>query len=315
MTNISIPELAGKFPVLVFDVGGTDIKSALIDDHGNFINIKRTPTPHSSIDGPDAIIEKLSELKMFYEKNFPFMKPESTGLLMPGILDEVTGTGIFSENLGWRNSPLSSLAEEALGIPVFLNHDVRGAALAEYKLGEARIYKNVVVIVAGTGIASSIFINGKQYSAGGYAGEISHSFVKNNNIVCNCGFTGCLGYVSTPAAIVQLYLEATGRKASGSKEVLALAKAGDKVALQIWENAIEGLVVHLSQVIGLLAPDAIVIGGGISEAGNDLLVPLSEQLKKRLTFHKHPLLFRATFGENAGLIGAGLLARENEKAL
>jgi glucokinase len=228
---------------------------------------------------------------------------------VPGHVDDERGIGVFSENLGWHDFPFRDRAAAGLGIPVSFGHDVRGAGEAEFRLGAAAPFRDVVVMAIGTGIAGAIFIQGRLYTGRGMAGEIGHSKVAEGPL-CACGGQGCLEAVASAGAIARRYTLATGRVVSGARDVLERANNGDAAAREIWESALDALALDLSHTVALLAPEAIVIGGGLSQAGAALFEPLERRLEAILTFHRRPRLLCASIGENAGVMGAALRARD-----
>ena len=127
-------------PVLAFDVGGTDIKSALFDADGTALGLRRTPTPAGGDDSPARLIDRLAELSDELRAQHPEVVPEAIGLVVPGIVDPERGIGVFSSNLGWRDAPMRDLMAARFGMPVAFDHDVRMASWAEHVLGGARPY-------------------------------------------------------------------------------------------------------------------------------------------------------------------------------
>lgn len=296
-------------PVLAFDVGGTDIKSALFDAEGMALGLRRTPTPTADGDRTEVLMERLGLLAAELMAEHPEVVPQAVGLVVPGIVDADAGIGVFASNLGWRDAPIRDLAAAKLGLPVAFDHDVRAASWAEHRLGGARDYENCVVLVIGTGIAGALLVGGKPYTAGGYAGEIGHSPIADGPL-CACGARGCLEAVASAGAIARRYGEATGVVPDGAKDVIARAAAGDPVAADIWNSALDALTMSLAQLTAVVAPGAVVIGGGLSRAGGALFDELRERLAERLSFHRIPELVAAELSGNAGLIGAALRARE-----
>jgi len=295
--------------VLAFDVGGTDLKAAIVDDAGGIREIVRAPTPIGSESTADAIVTRIGELARHFGTSQPEIHPQAAGLLVPGHVDEAGGIGLFSENLGWSNYPFRDRAAATLGIPVSFGHDVRGAGEAEHRLGAAAPFSDVVVMAIGTGVAGAIFVHGRLYTGQGLAGELGHAKVADDP-QCACGGRGCLEAVASAGAIARRYTQATGLVVSGAKEVLDRADHGDVCARKIWASALDALALGLSYTVALLAPEAIVIGGGLSQAGAALFEPLEQRLDAILTFHRRPKLLRASIGENAGVIGAALRARD-----
>lgn len=301
--------LGAGAPVLAFDVGGTDIKSALFDADGTALGLRRTPTPVVDGDRTQALLERLDVLAAELRVAHPEVVPQAAGLVVPGIVDAEAGLGIFASNLGWHDSPLRDLATARLGLPVAFDHDVRAASWAERRLGGARDYADAVVLVIGTGIAGALLVGGVPYTAGGYAGEIGHSPIADGPI-CACGARGCLEAVASAGAIARRYRDATGVVPDGAKDVIARAAAGDEVAAEIWDSALDALTMSLAQLTAVVAPQAVVIGGGLSRAGGALFDELRARLSARLSFHRIPALVPAELSGNAGLLGAALRARE-----
>jgi glucokinase len=303
------PPLGAGSAVLAFDVGGTDMKAALVDAAGSIRDIVRAPTPIDGERTAGAVVARIGELGREFLRNYPDVHPQAAGLLVPGYVDDESGVGVFSENLGWSNYPFRERAEASLGVPVSFGHDVRGAGEAEHRLGAAAPFRDVVVMSIGTGIAGAIFIQGTLYTGDGMAGEMGHSKVADGPD-CACGGSGCLEAVASAGAIARRYTQATGQTVSGAKDVLDRVGHGDVRAREIWESALDALALDLSHTVALLAPEAIVIGGGLSQAGAAFFEPLERRLDAILTFHRRPKLLRASIGENAGVIGAALRARD-----
>lgn len=303
------PRLGAGAPVLAFDVGGTDIKSALFDSDGTALGLRRTPTPTADGDRTPALLDRLEALAHQLRDEYPDAVPHAVGLVVPGIVDTERGVGVFASNMGWRDAPLRDLAAACLGLPVAFDHDVRAASWAEHRLGGARAYDDAVILVIGTGIAGALLIGGESYTAGGYAGEIGHSPIADGP-ACPCGARGCLEAVASAGAIARRYREATGVTPDGAKDVIARAAAGDDVAALIWDSALDALTMSLAQLTAVVAPEAVVIGGGLSRAGAALFDELRTRLAERLSFHRIPALVPAELSGNAGLLGAALRARE-----
>ncbi|WP_084485929.1 ROK family protein [Humibacter albus] len=301
--------LGGGAAVLAFDVGGTDMKAGLFDADGHLIEVLRAPTPLADEDTGERVVAETARLAQELGRRHPHVQPTAAGLLVPGNVDDDAGIGVFAENLGWHDFPFRERAESALGLPVGFGHDVRGAGEAEHRLGAARGFDDVMVVTIGTGIAAAVFIDGRPYAGKGLAGEIGHDRVAEGP-ACACGGRGCLEAVASAAAIARRYTARSGNPVSGARDVLDRLHAGDCNAAATWDGALDALALGFSHSVALLAPDAIVIGGGLSEAGEELLQPLRERLDGILTFHRRPQLIKASIGANAGLYGAALAARD-----
>lgn len=306
---VSIAPLGNGAAVVAFDIGGTDIKAALFDQSGAMLGTTRVPTPHRGADTVEAVMQQIVELTDGFAAEFPLVQPRGAGLIAPGLVDDDKGIAIQAANLQWVNAPFKRLAEARLSMPASFSHDVRAAGEAEFQLGAARPYTDVAIIVIGTGIAASLFIGGRTHSAGGYAGELGHSIIDPIGEQCACGSTGCLETIASAGAIVRRYERMTGVQVTGAKAVIARAADGDLRAKAIWSDALDALAVSIAQLAAVLAPEAIVIGGGLAQAGDALLVPLRARVQDLLSFQRHPVLVAASIGENAGLLGAALRAR------
>lgn len=295
--------------VLAFDVGGTDTKSALFDTTGAMIGLARTPTPAAGLGSADAVLAHVETVAAGFRREHPEVIPAAVAMIAPGIVDDERGIAVLAANLSWDQVPFRDLLTERLGLPASFTHDARAAGEAEFRLGAARPYRDVVVMVIGTGVSAALFVDGRPHSSSGYAGEIGHAVIDPRGEPCVCGARGCLETVASAGAIVRRYQAATGVHRAGAREVLGLAGQGDPVASRIWDEAVDALALSISQLAAVLAPEAVVIGGGLAQAGDALFLPLRNRVDGLLTFHRRPALLPALLGENAGLLGAALRAR------
>ena len=284
--------------VVALDVGGTDTKAALVDGDATVLAARSVPTPHGAelvLDLVGRLVEELGE------------GAEAVGVVVPGVVDDVRGVAVWSENLDWRDVPFVAAVSERCGLPTVLGHDVRAGGLAESRLGAARGVDDVVFLAIGTGIAAAVLLGGRLHAGGGYAGEIGHTWAGHDE-PCACGGRGCLEAIASAGAIARRYTARTGRGVVGAEEVLRVAAGGDPDAIAVWEEALDALAGALAWVASVLAPEAVVIGGGLSRAGDELFGPLADGMKRRLTFQRVPSLVPAELGDRAGCLGAALLA-------
>lgn len=300
-------------PVLAIDVGGTDIKSALFAADGTVLGKSRTATRLTGADPAITVTRQVGTIGRNLRTRFPDTSPVAAGVVVPGIVDPLRGIGVLASNLGWSNAPIRDLAETELGVPVAFDHDVRAASWAEHVFGSARAYDDVVVVIIGTGIAGSLLVDGKPHAGDGYAGEIGHLPVARAP-ECACGARGCLEAIASAGAIARRYAARSGRQPDGAREVVQRAAVGDPVAAEVWSEALDALATAVAVLTAVLAPRAIVIGGGLSHAGDALFVPLRERVDAMLSFHRRPELVPAQLGDDAGLLGAALLARARTSA-
>ena len=303
--------------VLAFDVGGTDVKAGLVDCRGEVLGMRRVPTPMDPVHPGEAIISSLAGLAKELAAEFPDVPAEAAGVVVPGIVDAAQGVGIYSANLGWRSFPFAAEARKRLGVPVSFDHDVRSAAAVEHRFGASREFGEVVVMVVGTGIAAAVFSGGAAITAGGFAGELGHAQVPDPDgqrgavILEAVGSAGAIAkrYNAQSAAVAGPHAVADPHPAAGAKEVLQRAKDGDRLAGRIWQDAVDALAFTICQCVNIIGTEAVVIGGGLAEAGDDLLLPLRASVDNILDFQRRPQLIQAEMGQDAGLLGAALNAR------
>ena len=300
---------AAESPVLSFDVGGTDIKAGLVDARGTVLGMRRVPTPLDPARPGEAVLDRLAGLKAELASEFPEAPAKAAGIIVPGIVDSVAGVGVYSANLGWRNFPFKAEAEKRLGIPVAFDHDVRSAAAVEHSFGGSKEFNDVVVMVVGTGIAAAVFSGGKAVTAGGFAGELGHAQVPDPDAGPDATGSTILEAVGSAGAIAKRYHRASGNPVDGARGVLLRASAGDALAARVWADAVDALAFTICQCVNIMGTEAVVIGGGLAEAGDELLEPLRKRVDAILDFQRRPHLIRAQLGQDAGLLGAALNAR------
>jgi len=236
---------------------------------------------------------------------------DAVGVVLPGIVDERMGTGVWSENIGWRDVPFDRLLRERVGVPLAVGHDVRAWGLAEHRLGAARGHDDAAVVVVGTGIAVALIVDGHPLRGRGFAGEIGHLRVAAST-PCACGGFGCLEAVASGAGIARLYAEVVGRPVSGAEEVADAVRRGEPAAVEVWETALDRLAVGMAALVAVTAPEVVVLGGGLARAGEDLLfAPLRRRLDDRIRYGPVPALLPTAFNGTGGLVGAALLAADH----
>jgi glucokinase len=284
-------------------VGGTEIKIGIVDSQFNVLALASTPTPK----GDKTAAETIRIIAAQVKKLSAAQPLEAVGLVVPGTLDEPAGTARWAGNLQWENLPIRDLLQEAIDIPVAFGHDVRTAALAELRSGAAQGVKDAIFIPIGTGIAAALIINGEIQSAQGNAGEIGHLNVDGKRL-CVCGKIGCLEAVSSALAISSAYVEKGGTANISTEKIFELVTSGDPLATAVWQSATGSMSKACEILITVLAPEVIVFGGGLSNAGETLLAPIRKHLESSLTFQRKPRLEIAQHGSRAGIIGCAMIA-------
>ena len=292
---------------MALDAGGTTIKGALVDRDGTVVSRLRRPTPGRG-NGPDEVLTAiLAAVDELSAAALPSAGVRGVGLVVPGIVDERRGMAVHSENVGWRDVPIRSLVEQATRLPVGFGHDVRAGTLAEWRLGAGRGLEDLVFVPIGTGVSAGLIVHGRLITGGGYAGEIGHVDVGHGE-PCTCGGRGCVEAVASAAAITRRYAAVSGQAVAGAREVAERMVAGDPTARRIWDDALAALGLALAWTSVVLAPQAILLGGGLARSGNLLFEPLGQALGRHLGMVRKPQLVPATLQDDAGFLGAALLA-------
>jgi glucokinase len=303
------------------DVGGTKIAVALADSDGSVLSLAHFPTqvelgPHRIIDGAMKEIERMA--------GDARGSLATVGIGCGGPLDRKRGVILSPPNLpGWDEFPIVELAEKKLGVPALLDNDANAAALGEYQYGAGRGFRNLVYMTISTGIGGGILINGELvHGVGDGAGEVGHIPVLLDGPICGCGARGCLESLCSGTSIArrakerlvageQSSLLSIGSDNVTAKTVAEAALRGDALANEIWEQTVFYLAYGLNSIIATLAPEAIILGGGVSTAGEQLLEPLRRRVNEcvKIMPVDRVQILQASLGANSGIHGALILAR------
>lgn len=290
--------------VIALDVGGTAMKGAVLGDGNAVEQFCGWPTRRE--DGPEQVVSAvLSAIDELIE-HAPDAR--AIGLVVPGLVDDHSGVAEYSENIRWKDVAFRALVAERTGLPVGFGHDVRAGGRAEREFGAGHGSDEMLFMPIGTGISGAIYAGGRPID-NKYGGEIGHLDVGSGD-PCACGDVGCLETVATGPSIARRYNVLAGTDVSGAKPVVERMVGGDPIAARVWNDAVEGIALALKSYISLLAPELVVLGGGVSAAGELLLEPLRARLHSKLKWQQEPVLALAALGENAACLGAGLLARD-----
>jgi glucokinase len=295
--------------VAALDVGGSTIKGAVVDAAGTVLARRRRPTPARDRPAEEVLAAVVAAVDELTPAAPAGVAVRGVGVVVCGIVDERRGLAVHAENVGWRDVPVRSLVERAAGLPVGFGHDVRAGALAEWRLGAGRGLEDLVFVPVGTGVSAGIVVQGRLLTGGGYAGEIGHLDAGHGD-PCACGGRGCVEAVASAAAVARRYAAASGRPVAGAGEVAERMAAGDPVARRVWADAVEALALALAWTSVVLAPQAILVGGGLARSGGLLFEPLRQGLDRHLGAVRRPRLEPAALQDEAGCLGAALLAWE-----
>ena len=272
------------------DVGGTKVAVLVVDRAANVRSRLTFPTrlesgPDSTLDG---IAEAIEEAVRLAEGRAGDL--QAVGIGVPGRVDPQTGVVRSAVNLGWREMPVGEALSKRLGAPCILENDVRTAALGVQRYFGKKAPKDMVYISVGTGIAAGLILDGKVYRGShGLAGEIGHMVIEPDGQACACGARGCLETVAAGPAIARMGEEAVRAGAQSllreyrritAQGVYQAASEGDAVAAEIARKVGGYLALVLQQMIVAYDVEMIVLGGGVSRAGDAFLRPVIEELAR-----------------------------------
>lgn len=290
------------------DIGGTAIKSCVIDEKGNIQEELTEETPKDL----NSLKKKISNI---FNNLSSKQKPNGVGIGIAGFIDMKKWILKRSPNMRFLDGVnLIDFFKEAINTPFTVDNDANMAAWGEFKKGAGVGVRNMIHITLGTGIGSGIIINGNLFhGSSGFGAEFGHTVVNPDGLPCNCGGKGCIETEASASKIVKNYIKLTGKKENlTSKDIYFLAKQGDPHAIEAFKMAGFYLGIGLSNLINLLNPELIVLGGGVSEAGEFILKPVVEEIEKRaIEFSRENVkIVPAILGNRAGMIGAALWAME-----
>ncbi len=301
--------------IAALDVGGTTLKG-LVTRSGEVVAERRWPTPRAG--GPErtvsAVLDAAQELCDLCG-SVVGQRPDAVGVAALGLVDAHSGVALRSSTVGWSDVPLAGLVGARVGVPVFLSHDIAAAAFAEVALlGDDT--QNVLFLAIGTGIGATVVVDGVPVGGAHHrAGEIGHVPVTGGMLPCGCGRHGCLETLASGRAIGEAYAARSGRAGTTAHQVAVAAAAGDAVAVDVWRRATDALAEVLATCSMILDPSTIVVGGGLSHAGPQLLSPVAEGIRARLPFPGAPAVVAARLGDRAAMLGAATIAAQRLAAV
>lgn len=290
------------------DLGVTNLKWAVLEQSGQtWATLDYGAVPTLSTESPDAVIARIATTCGPLIARWPSIA--SLGIGVPGLYDPVAGSTRFLVNMpgDWAGRPVAPPVSAALGLPVALINDARAFGLAELRLGAGRGAGSMVGLTLGTGVGGVIAIDGKVHLGhDGTGGEVGHQTIDPDGPMCGCGNRGCLEAFARADRIAA----ACGTETAESA-VLA-ARAGDARALAGLSEIGHSLGLGIANMIAVISPDRVVIGGGIAAAGELLLEPIRDELRRRVhtTSLDEVELVTAELGTWAGAIGAAVHGAE-----
>jgi glucokinase len=293
---------------LGLDLGGTNIKWVVVERDGDdwrVLDRDHVPTPAAG--GPDAVVRRLAEVGAEAIGRCP--GPTSVGIGVPGLYDPAAGTTRFLVNIpgAWDGRPVAGPVGEALGLPAVLINDARAFGLAELRLGAGRGAASMVGLTLGTGVGGVIAIDGRIHQGhDGTAGEVGHQTIDPDGPWCGCGNRGCLEAYTRADQIAAACGTAT------AEEAIARARTGDPRATEGLAQVGRYLGIGIANMIAVISPDRVVLGGGVAAATDLLIDPIREELRRRVrtTSLDDVEIVAAGLGTWAGAIGAAIHGAE-----
>lgn len=320
--------MAGRHRKIVvgIDLGGTKILAAAVGSGGRILGRAKRST--KSEQGQKAVLDRMAECAREAVANagLSFADVQGVGIGAPGPLEPEEGVVIFAPNLsGWKNVPVKASLEKTLRKPVFLDNDVNVGTLGEHALGAGKGVGDLVGIFIGTGIGGGVILNGRLHRGfNKTSGEIGHMMIEKGGPKCGCGNRGCLEALASRTAIARDIAAAIrsgkrsvlGRRGNidpselKSGDISRALKAGDGVALRVIRRAARAIGVSVVNVIHLLNPEMIILGGGAMAFGDFLLPVVRKTVAKRalpLTADNVKIV-PALLADDSGVLGAAVLA-------
>ncbi|MFH1006534.1 MAG: ROK family protein [Candidatus Latescibacterota bacterium] len=310
------------------DLGGHSIKLAVVDETGKIRLREATPTYAGK--GKDTSLAQIvrSVQALLAQARAVCDELVGIGIGAPGLIDVESGTVRVSPNFpGWVDVPLRKILEDVTELPARIGNDANMVAMGENAFGAGKEFQHFICATLGTGIGGAIVIDGKVVTgADGTAGEIGHTTVYPDGPLCNCGNHGCLERLVGIKYIVERALSKLERGSYESllprmvdgqldrltpKLIAQAAEQGDLLAQDVFEETGTILGIAFANLVNILNPEAIVLGGGVSNAGELIFAPIRETIQRRAMSVPRATVqvVPATLGHDAGMIGASLLVR------
>jgi len=306
------------------DLGGTNIKAGVVDSEGKLIN-KLSIKTHAER-SMEEIIHDMGQLAAdcIKDAGMEVSDIEAIGIGSPGTPDNKEGLLVYSSNLPFNKAPMRKLIREVIDLPVYIDNDANCAAMAEAVAGAAKGTKDSVTITLGTGVGAGVIVNGRIYSGFNQAGsEFGHTVLVSGGIQCGCGRKGCFEKYASASALARMteetaaahpdsvmnkLLEETGH--SNAKIAFVAMRQGDKYAEELIDKYTDYLADGLANAINAFMPEVLVVGGGVCNEGDPLLIPMREKTMSRPYFGPgvpKTEIRLAQMGNDAGIVGAAMM--------
>lgn len=308
------------------DLGGTNIAAGIVDAEGKILCQDSMPTGR---DGSEAIAARIAALvnQLLEQREMKLSEIAAIGVGVPGTANQETGLVEYANNLGMEDEPfLKRLQPYFPGTQLAFENDANAAAWAEYLFGAGKGAGSMIMVTLGTGIGGGIILNGKLFEGINFAaGEFGHFTIQHDGIPCNCGRRGCFERYASATALVEQTREAMRQNPQSGlwqlcggdidkvdgKLLFEAVRAGDDTAQSVLDTFTYYLGTGIVDLVNIFQPEMICLGGGISQAGELLTLPVQKMLEKESYTRmskRQPKIVTASLGNEAGIIGAALLA-------
>ncbi len=312
------------------DLGGTNIAAGLVDDNYAIVYKKSVPTDAATRTS-EEITAAIADLcrDICKDTGVDIRALDAIGIASPGIVNAEKGTVEYANNLSFRRFPLCDLLRQMTGVTrVYTENDANAAAMGEAVVGAAKGTRNSVMITLGTGVGGGIVLNGKVYTGfNGAAGELGHMVIEKDGVPCTCGRRGCFEQYGSASGLIRMTKEKMAECAAKGRDTrlgeflgksgevngrtaFEAMRAGDAAAKEVVDRYLSYLAAGIGNLINIFQPEVFSIGGGISNEGDNLLLPLVPLVRKESHgdgFVEPPKIVIAKLRNDAGIIGAAYL--------
>ncbi len=309
------------------DLGGTNIKAGVVNPEGK--TVEKLSIKTNAERPMEDIITDMGQIALDVTAacNLDISDISAIGVGSPGTPDNRSGILIYATNLPFRMAPIRSVIGKMTGLPVYIDNDANCAAMAESVVGAAQGVADSVTITLGTGIGAGIIINHRIYSGFNQAGsEFGHTVLVAGGVLCSCGRRGCFESYGSATGLIRMTAEAAEKDPASvlnrlisekngkvsAKTAFEAMRAGDETASGVVDRYLEYLAEGLANVINAFMPEILVIGGGVCNEGDALLVPLQAKMEGKTFFGpgvRRTEMRLAQLGNGAGIVGAAMMAK------
>ncbi len=305
------------------DLGGTNIKGALVNEQGEIV--KQNTCPTHADQGVEAVTENIADMICGLAEG---ENVSGVGLGCPGTVDDKAGKVVYACNIGWVDYDVRTALKELTGYDVRLVNDANAAALAEVVAGAAKGAESAVVVTLGTGVGGGVMIGGKLLTGyTGAASELGHMVIVADGEDCACGRKGCFETYASATALIRMTREAMAKHPESAmhqiaaeqggvdgRTAFAAQQMGDMAGDEVVAKYVHYLSIGIANIVNIFFPEVIALSGGVANQGENLLVPLREKVGQQeygaAYTAKHPRIVCCTLGNTAGMIGAAMFTKK-----